>query len=1541
MPLYAQSPVRGVANDFWADVILGQSDFSQMSMNTVGPQRLARPGGVFVDRVSSPNRLYVYDAGNNRILGFSNVGVLSPNQTTTGAPAWSPDIVLGQADFTHMAANGDSQLQTFPGFPFGPYLSLTDPLPSPTASSLNLLDPRVVSPGESGSNASLAVDSQGNLFVPDYYNNRILRYDAPTYSNEAASYVWGQPDFTHYRPNQGGPAGNNTLSFQNGRGFLVTAVAIDPWGNLWVTDTGNDRVMRFPNPNSPAFGVPSTTADIIFGVTGVPATNDLDQTHFYYPGAIRVDANGVVFVADGPPSSNAKAQGGRILVFKPQSYDGSGRPQYTSGQAPSGAVTNGLVWPTGLEFDSSGDLWVNDFGDTQVTLYHFNLAGSPITASPTKLLMRSQFFTGIGSPIDAATSDNLDFNYAYPPAAVMSANSPEYHHQNWGGLGVDSAGNVYVNTNDPIFDIFRYPAPIPSLTVSAGVTATNLPGFPTEAHAPDVAVFKSAQDPDTGGIANNMTNWSVGALGLALGYSASATQLIASENHRITYWNLDPTNQPSLGLTNGKAADGFAGTTAATVNYVAGYQFNRIATDRAATPHLWAIHGNSNNVWVEVYNLPLTPWANGAVSVTFPLPILGGGTFNIGQVGNQALEGIAVDPAGSYLWLVDSINNRVARVRNPLGVAPSPTPVVDIILGQPSAAATLQNQGGGETAKTLYLPGEVTYDHHGNLYVSDFSLEANGNGRLLEFNAATVQNLSATNCLYDPAADHVYAENGNMSGTCQTFSSPSLSPCGPWQPAFRSDDQVMVVGTMGYTGSRWPVVFEYPLTNFDSPTTFMNDFQSMGGYSQVFDDQDNLYMTDPDRGKVLMYWHPFTTTLPDTATPTPTACSCPVTQLNYGTNGSGTGNGVISGPGQLALGTTGGTEYFYVCDINHNRVEQFNAGTGAWVANLTGVGANNPFGGMNSPYGAALSSDGHYLFVSNTNGNNIVKLDMTAGGAPVTAFAANHPVRVFTDAAGAVYVTDDFTIRKYTEGSPNVYTLVSTLGTPGVSGSGTTQFNKPYNVMALGNDLYIADNANTRIVRWSTTDGINYSYNDTKVPTASGSTFDQMALEPGTTHVHVGTDYGGYYVFDMSTMPWSQLFQCFPSGGGNTTGGVAVDPNWLYLSQAPANPAARFAKPALGCFTPITNSTNTPTPNLAGTFTSTPTSTPTATPFATATTTPSQTASSSPSPTQTSSPTPSPSASPTFSPTQTPTATGCFFFGGNHVDYNAIYQGSHAVVSSFYVPSQSGIYVTALVHLNNYNTGYQFNLAVFTDNGGTPGTLIAQGSPQAMQVGWNSMPFPPTALSAGTTYWLSFKQSDDVSVSSFGIETDSNQPGHVFISQNDLWNGGNFVTPYPAGAFDGFPVMYKLDIQLSTCILPTATPTSSPTLTPTTTATLTPSATPTTTPTTTLTTTPTRTPTVTPTPTEPCLPPLLYPNPCKGDQLTFHFGPCGRDQRYKLKVFTLAFRRIITKDFSQGVPPDLTMDLKDDWGKDLANGLYYVVVDQDAKRTILKLLVQR
>lgn len=345
-------PVRGQVGDFWADVILGQRDFTEVAGNQVVANRLFNPNGVLVDRSTQPNRVFVYDAGNSRVLGLSHLGTCaagpSAGQRCTSrsdCPASTcrldrdlpADIVLGQAGLVdHSACNGDSGFQTYP-------------LPPPaSARTLCLLRMDQLSILEGGSAATMAVDAAGNLYVPDFFNHRVLRYDRPFETDAVADHVWGQTDFTghdcnHARGQRSTPdATSLCLAPPNGHGTIEAGVAVDAAGNLWVTDKMNHRVLRYPR--GAGSDVPAAAADLVLGQrdfaghasgTGMNALNA--------PGAVRVDAQGVVYVADTYNS--------RLLAYE---------PPLRSGMSASYALGSGMNQPSGLEFGPDGDLWVND-----------------------------------------------------------------------------------------------------------------------------------------------------------------------------------------------------------------------------------------------------------------------------------------------------------------------------------------------------------------------------------------------------------------------------------------------------------------------------------------------------------------------------------------------------------------------------------------------------------------------------------------------------------------------------------------------------------------------------------------------------------------------------------------------------------------------------------------------------------------------------------------------------------------------------------------------------------------------------------------------------------------------------------------------------------------------------------------------------------------------------------------------------------------------------------------------------------------------------
>ena len=164
------------------------------------------------------------------------------------------DRVFGQPDFTHNAFNNGGVSQTSLNFPAG-----------------------------------LALDAAGDLYVADFANNRVLEYDAPLTHDTSADRVFGQPDFTHNTPNNGGLSAS---SLSNPYGL-----ALDARGDMYVADDNNNRVLGFDNPLTH-----DTTADRVFGqpdfTHNTPDNGGVSASSLSSPLGVAVDRLGNLFVAD-------------------------------------------------------------------------------------------------------------------------------------------------------------------------------------------------------------------------------------------------------------------------------------------------------------------------------------------------------------------------------------------------------------------------------------------------------------------------------------------------------------------------------------------------------------------------------------------------------------------------------------------------------------------------------------------------------------------------------------------------------------------------------------------------------------------------------------------------------------------------------------------------------------------------------------------------------------------------------------------------------------------------------------------------------------------------------------------------------------------------------------------------------------------------------------------------------------------------------------------------------------------------------------------
>lgn len=284
--------------------------------------------------------------------------------------------------------------------------------------------------------ADVAVDALGNLYVADYWNNRIQKITPMG----AVSTL----------------AGTGNIGAINGIGQLASfnrpsGIAVDGNGNVFVADAGNNLIRKITTD-----GTVSTLAGTIAAVdTGNTVTS---QPLFSSPSGVAVDASGNVYVAD--------AGNNRICVINPagvtRTLTGKGAAGSNDGPGISATFNN----PTGVAVDLSGNVYVADLLNNIIRKVApdgttSTIAGNGDTGSQDGIDTAARFYFPNSLAVDA--SDNVyvtdDINNLIrkiaPDGTVSTlAGSGQAGAQNGSGamasfndpagIAVDASGNIFL-----------------------------------------------------------------------------------------------------------------------------------------------------------------------------------------------------------------------------------------------------------------------------------------------------------------------------------------------------------------------------------------------------------------------------------------------------------------------------------------------------------------------------------------------------------------------------------------------------------------------------------------------------------------------------------------------------------------------------------------------------------------------------------------------------------------------------------------------------------------------------------------------------------------------------------------------------------------------------------------------------------------------------------------------------------------------------------------------------------------------------------------
>ena len=587
-------------------VLQTTAPITAVAPNLVEGREFFSPQSVAVDTSATPPILYVVDNQNNRVLVWKNAAGFA-----TGDKA---DMVIGQRDFLSNSQQG------------------------PSNSSAALAQTGLASP------TAVVVDPSGNLYVADSGNNRIVRYPKPTQQTGSLltiDLVFGQKDQNSALANQGLTAPTaKTLALTSGNTAFISGLAVQG-ADLWVSDSGNNRVLRFSgiltatNPaNDPAADLALGQADFVTGTLPASVARNT-KNYLAQPAGLAFDQAGRLFVADAA---------NRVAVYAPPFATGSFSSRLMGIVLPTQQVPN----PPAISASTLGGT-----GSNAAPLGVFTIGNTPYVID-----------TGNHRILQYPSFDNFpQENIAFSPAALTVFGQTDFFS------GQPNAGQPQSGANT-----LRFPA--------GGVVANN-------------TLF----------IADAGNNRVLSAPINSDGSVASASRVLGQVNFQYNSANL---------IEGREFGFSFAG------QFLGG---SVVIDEKSSPPHLYV--GDPLNHRVLGFKDYRTVKAGSTADLVIGQPDFYTAEVNYPvNVASQPQDtglnsplGVSLDSSGN-LWVADSGNARVLRFPAPFDQSSLSSQKPNLVLGQAGFFTKVTDA----SSSTMSLPYGIAFASDGSVLVSDTAL---------------------------------------------------------------------------------------------------------------------------------------------------------------------------------------------------------------------------------------------------------------------------------------------------------------------------------------------------------------------------------------------------------------------------------------------------------------------------------------------------------------------------------------------------------------------------------------------------------------------------------------------------------------------------------------------------------------------------------------------------------------------------------------------------------------------------------------------------